>query len=110
MKVRDKAYPSGETALILRQALGIIRSWDDALTDMRIGKTTVFGHVLVPRGRLFCQRAWRPAYVWQDIKEFILKVTAASAEAKARLPPQGRPIEYDPDVPWRFQKIEAGPT
>lgn len=107
MKITERVYPSGEVAFILRQALGDMRSWDDCLADMRSGKTNVCGCVLEPVIRLFNERAWRPTYAWSDIATFIRAVSAATAEAKVRLPMQGKVITYDTAVDWRAQRIKA---
>lgn len=107
MKVTDKIYPAGETALILRNALGPIRSWNDCLTDMRLGKTDVCGFILRPVGKRHDGRSSRPVYALTAIKEFICKVWTAEPEARVNLPAQGVYVEFDPDMDWHAQKLVA---
>lgn len=84
--MKDKTYSTSETVLILRQALGTFRAWDDCLADMRRDKTSVCGFILKPACRLHDGIAWRPVYAWQDIKTFIRDVFSAAPEARVRLP------------------------
>ncbi|WP_443690475.1 hypothetical protein [Pseudomonas sp.] len=107
MKTIGRVYPAGETALLLRQALGNMRSWDDALADMRTGKTQVYGFILKPIGKIYHERVKRPVYAWEHIKDFILKITAISENAKFKQPPQGIVAEYDDATHWRHQVITA---
>ena len=110
MKVRETIYPAGETALILRDFLGAMRSWDDALADMRKGKTDVCGHVLTPAVRYHDGRAWRPMYALSAIKAFIRNVHASTTLAVAKQAPQVIVVEFDTDINWRHQKISTPPT
>jgi hypothetical protein len=110
MKLRETVYSAGETALILRDYLGAMRSWDDALADMRAGKTDVFGHVLTPAARHHDGRAWRPVYSVSAIKAFIKAVHASTKSAVVKQPPQGTVMEFDPDINWRHQKIPKAPA
>ncbi|MCC8394235.1 hypothetical protein LJ656_16680 [Paraburkholderia sp. MMS20-SJTR3] len=110
MKVKETIYPAGETALILRDFLGAMRSWDDALADMRKGKTDVCGHVLTPAVRYHDGRAWRPMYALSAIKAFIRNVHASTTLAVAKQAPQGIVMEFDTAVHWRHQKISKGPA
>lgn len=105
MKVREKLYPAGETAKILRDFIGTIRSWDDALADMRSGKTNVYGNVLIPAVLLHDGRAWRPWYALSDIKVFIKAVHASTERAVVNQEPQGIVMEFDDAINWRTQKL-----
>ena len=105
--MKDRLYPASETVLILRQALGNFRAWDDCLADMRRGRTTVCGYVLKPACKLHDGKAWRPAYAWEDIKAFVRSVFSVAEEAKARVPAQGKVVAYDASLPWWAQKIRA---
>lgn len=107
MSVIDKVFAAGETALILRQALGNIRSWDDALADMRSGKTNVHGYVLEPVGKVYHERAKRPVYAGKQIMGFILNVRSATAKAIFKQPAQGMLVEYDEAKDWRLQMIDT---
>jgi hypothetical protein len=80
---------SGRNRLILRQFLGAMRSWDDALADMRSGKTDVCGHVLTPAAKHYDGRAWRPAYALSAIKAFIRNVHASTKLAVVKQAPKG---------------------
>ncbi|CAM2189493.1 conserved hypothetical protein [Burkholderia cepacia] len=110
MKVRETIYPAGETAVILRDFLGAMRSWDDALADMRKGKTDVCGHVLTPAVRYHDGRAWRPMYALSAIKAFIRNVHASTTLAVAKQAPQGIVMEFDTGIHWRHQKIPKAPA
>lgn len=110
MKVTDKLFRAGETALILRDFLGAMRSWDDALADMRQGKTDVCGHVLTPAAKHYDGRAWRPVYALSAIKAFIRNVHASTKLAVAKQAPQGFVVEFDTDINWRHQKISSAPA
>ncbi|HDR9160680.1 MULTISPECIES: hypothetical protein [Burkholderia cepacia complex] len=110
MKVKETIYPAGETALILRDFLGAMRSWDDALADMRKGKTDVCGHVLTPAAKHYDGRAWRPVYASSAIKAFIRAVHASTTLAVAKQGPQGVVVEFDTAVHWRHQKIPKAPA
>ncbi|MBJ9926119.1 hypothetical protein QZM48_16660 [Burkholderia orbicola] len=110
MKVKETIYPAGETALILRQFLGAMRSWDDALADMRSGKTDVCGHVLTPVAKHYDGRAWRPVYALSAIKAFIRNVHASTTLAVAKQAPKGFVVEFDDAINWRHQKIPKAPA
>ncbi|HDR8926879.1 TPA: hypothetical protein QDB26_002253 [Burkholderia vietnamiensis] len=110
MKVKETIYRAGETALILRQFLGAMRSWDDALADMRSGKTDVCGHVLTPAAKHYDGRAWRPVYALSAIKAFIRNVHASTTLAVAKQGPQGFVVEFDDAINWRHQKISTTPA
>ncbi len=110
MKLRETVYSAGETALILRDYLGAMRSWDDALADMRKGKTDVCGHVLTPAARCHDGRAWRPMYAVSAIKAFIKAVHASTTLAVAKQAPQGIVMEFDDAINWRHQKITKAPA
>lgn len=110
MKVKETIYPAGETALILRDFLGAMRSWDDALADMRSDKTDVCGHVLTPAVRYHDGRAWRPMYALSAIKAFIRAVHASTTLAVAKQAPQGFVVEFDDAINWRHQKISTTPA
>ncbi|MBU9558967.1 hypothetical protein [Burkholderia multivorans] len=110
MKVKETIYPAGETAMILRDFLGAMRSWDDALADMRKGRTDVCGHVLTPAARHYDGRAWRPMYAVSEIKAFIRKVHASTTLAVAKQAPQGFVVEFDTAIHWRHQKITKAPA
>lgn len=105
MITSGKVFPAGETALILRQMLGNLRSWDDALADMRKGKTSVYGFVLKPVGTMIFERAKRPVYAAHHIREFILSVGRASGRLLSRLPPQGLHASFDESINWRHQHL-----
>ena len=105
MITTGKVFPAGETALILRQMLGNLRSWDDALADMRKGKTSVCGLVLKPVGRMVFERAKRPVYAAHHIREFVLGVARASGGLLPRLPPQGLNASFDESINWRHQHL-----
>lgn len=110
MKVREKLFPAGETAMILREFVGAMRSWDDALADMRCGKTDVCGHVLTPAVRHHDGRAWRPMYALSAIKAFIKNVHASTTLAIVKQEPQGVVMEFDDGIGWRHQKIPKAPA
>ncbi len=110
MMVTEMTYSAAETALILRQALGPIRAWDDCLADMRAGKTSVCDLVLMPAIQRLDSRAWRPSYAVSAIREFIVEVAKVMPDLKVKLPPQGQVIEYDDNISWRVQKIKTPAT
>ncbi|WP_459176850.1 hypothetical protein [Ewingella americana] len=105
MKVRDTLFRPSETALILRKLVGPMRSWDDALADMRSMKTDVFGHVLTPATQFHDGRAWRPMYALSAIKQFIKNVHASTTLAVVEQKPQGFVMEFDDSIGWRHQRI-----
>jgi len=110
MNVRDTLFRASETALILRELIGPMRSWDDALADMRSGKTDVFGHVLTPATQAHDGRAWRPMYALSAIKAFIRDVHASTTLAVVKQKPQGFVMEFDDAVGWRHQRIAKSPA
>ncbi len=86
--MRLKVYPAAEVAYVLRRELGPMRAWEDALADMRRGKTSVDGHVLLPFCQIHDGRTWRPAYSAVDVRTFIEAVRSdRPAEAKRNEPP-----------------------
>ena len=105
MKV--KMFPSSEVAYMLRLALGPMREWSDALTDMRRDKTDIDGLRLLPTCRLYDGRSWRPGYTAAAIKEFITEIRVRHPEIKAREPIRGFEVDLDPldDRSWVVRKI-----
>lgn len=102
-----KIFPASEVAYMLRQTLGPIRAWDDCLTDMRLGKTTVSDYALLPACKTHDGRLWRPGYTAADIAAFIKAVKAANPDAKPHTPHQFRMIDLDPsdERPWSMRKL-----
>jgi hypothetical protein len=106
---RAKVYPAGEVASELRRYLGPLREWSDCLSDMRIGKTTVAGHVLLPIGRVHDGRAWRPAYTAADIARFIRAVRVDVPEAESNVPARAMTVTIDrSDIrSWKARKLPS---
>lgn len=91
---QERGYNAGETAFMLRLALGPWRDWRDALTDMRIGKTSVAGHALQPTGHSQA-RGRRPIYTHSAIVEFIEAVRLSYPEAQRSTPPKAAMVILD---------------
>jgi hypothetical protein len=94
-RYQERGYNAGETAFMLRLALGPWRDWRDTLTDMRIGKTSVAGHTLQPTGHAH-ERCRRPVYTNSAIVEFIQAIRLAIPEAQRSVPPQPTIVFIDP--------------
>lgn len=105
--MKAKIFPAPEAALILREALGPLRAWDDCLSDMRRGTTKLNGFTLLPVCQTHDGRAWRPGYAGSDIADFIRSVLEATEDAKPRVPPQFKELTIDRSMHWRVQKLEA---
>jgi len=107
MKTDELVLSSGEVAALLRERLGPLRSWDDALADMRRYKTSIYGSILLPVGRIRDTRAWRPAYRAIDVIEFIKSVRAANTDAKSGIGPKAYSVEIDLDdgLFWKIRKL-----
>ena len=73
MKV--KTLSASETAYFLRAKLGDVRAWDDLLADMRRGRASYHGEVLLPVGRYSATRPPRPVYLFSEVCEFVEKVS-----------------------------------
>lgn len=73
MKV--KTLSASETAYFLRAKLGDVRAWDDLLADMRRGRTSYHGEVILPVGRYYATRHPRPVYLFSEVCEFVEKVS-----------------------------------
>lgn len=73
MKV--KTLSASETAYFLRVKLGDVRAWDDSLADMRRGKASFYGEILLPVGRYADTRHSRPVYLLSDVCEFVENVS-----------------------------------
>lgn len=101
-----KVYPPGEVAYFLRQALGPMREWSDCLADMRRGKTNVAGLQLLPVCR---ERALRPLYAAESIREFVKQVQCRCPEIETGAPLRGIEveIELDDELPWRLRKLPS---
>lgn len=94
MKV--KTLSASETAYFLRVKLGNVRAWDDLLADMRRRKATYFGETLLPVGKVSDTRHARPVYLFNDVCEFVEKVSLLC-------PPSAKPhilsvLEVDIDL------------
>ncbi|MFJ4395884.1 hypothetical protein [Pseudomonas sp. NPDC089396] len=94
MKV--KTVPASEAAYILRSKLGAVRAWDDMLADMRRGKSTYFGLVLIPYLCSHDGKGSRPYYSLVDIADFIGAVLAVAPPSPATISLQVREFEVDP--------------
>jgi hypothetical protein len=92
-RVREILYGAGETAILLRVKLGSIREWSDTLADMRRGKTTLKGLVLLPFLRARPDGCLRPFYRRQDIDAFVREVQAKGLAVPGKL--SGRLFEFD---------------
>lgn len=103
-----KAVSASEAAFICRRALGDVRHWDDALTDMRRGRTDYCGLRLTPYGKYHDGKCHRPFYLLADIKEFIDAALAANPSSRSRIPIQVHEVEIDPtDVrTWQVRKMK----
>jgi hypothetical protein len=106
---QERGYNAGETAFMLRLALGPWRDWRDTLTDMRIGKTSVAGHILQPTGHTFA-RGRRPIYTAGAIAEFIEAVRLSHPESQRSVPPQPTIVILDigDTRTWRNRTLAAG--
>jgi hypothetical protein len=106
---QERGYNAGETAFMLRLALGPWRDWRDTLTDMRIGKTSVAGHTLQPTGHTQA-RGRRPIYTASAIVEFIEAVRLSYPEAQRSVPPQPTMVILDAGDTrnWRNRTLAAG--
>ncbi|MGZ8288199.1 MAG: hypothetical protein ACXW2U_07215 [Telluria sp.] len=91
---QERGYNAGETAFMLRLALGPWRDWRDALTDMRIGKTSIVGHTLQPTGHTLA-RGRRPIYTHSAIVEFIEAIRLSCPEAQRSTPPKATMVILD---------------
>ncbi|MND54289.1 hypothetical protein D3C81_507580 [compost metagenome] len=94
MKV--KTVPASEAAYILRHKLGAVRAWDDALADMRRGKSTYYGLVLTPYLCSHDSKGTRPYYSLVEIAEFISAALALKPSSTATISLQVREFEVDP--------------
>ncbi|MQR02468.1 hypothetical protein [Glaciimonas soli] len=110
--MKTKVYPPAEVAHILRQLLGPIRAWGNALQDMRRGKTDICGCVLLPACRIRDARAWRPYYAASDIAAFVKTVRCANPEALPSVIPHFDVVEIDPADcrGWSKRKLKVIPT
>lgn len=90
---------TGDTAYLLRQALGRIRTnWSDFLADCIQGKTSLAGQTLQPIARIKLpgDRCKRPRYAPGAIRAFILAVLrAVPRPTAAERAPQLVAIEID---------------
>lgn len=90
---------TGDTAYLLRQALGRIRTnWSDFLSDCIQGKTSLAGQTLQPiaRVQLPGDRCRRPRYTIGAVKNFIRAVLSAMPRpAAAERAPQLVAIDID---------------
>lgn len=94
MKV--KTLSASETAYFLRAKLGDVRAWDDLLADMRRGRASYHGEVLLPVGKYSATRPPRPIYLFSEVCEFVEKASRLS-------PPPAKPhmlsmLEVDIDL------------
>jgi len=105
-----RLLPAGDVAYVLRQALGphIRGEWSDCLADMRLGKTSISGLVLLPVCRAHDGKAYRPFYRWEDVAEFIRAVSKLRSDAAARVPLQFKTAELDlaDGRHWKVRKIK----
>jgi Rad3-related DNA helicase len=110
--LKTKIISAPEVAYLLRRELGPIRSWDDALADMRRGKTDVNGFTLKPACRVRDGRAWRPMYRGFEVAEFIKAVRATNSDARRDAPPQIKVAIFDPadHREWKARKLTTAAT
>jgi len=96
-----------ETATILRRKLGAVRAWEDALADMRRGRTSYLGLKLLPYGRLHDGTCHRPYYMLTDIRQFIANALALSTPKFEELRIQRIERDIDPlDAShWTVRKL-----
>ncbi|ELY5242403.1 hypothetical protein SM868_003982 [Yersinia enterocolitica] len=73
MKVN--AISASETAYYLRYKLGDVRAWDHLLADMRRGRASYHGEILLPVGRYSATRHPRPIYLFSEVCEFVEKAS-----------------------------------
>ncbi|WP_051971307.1 hypothetical protein [Massilia sp. 9096] len=76
--MKFNVIPAPEVAYKLRMELGPDRAWEDALADMRRGKTKVQGCTLLPKCMGKHRGAWRPMYAVPDVEAFIEAVRKAT--------------------------------
>ncbi|VVP89054.1 hypothetical protein [Pseudomonas fluorescens] len=88
MKV--KTVSASETAYILRSKLGAVRAFDDLLADMRRGRSTYFGLVLVPFLCSHDGKGTRPYYSLSEINDFVRAALRVAPSSTAMVPIQVR--------------------
>lgn len=97
-----------DAAYMIRRTLGPIRAWEDLLSDMRQGKNTFHGLVLLPCGT---DRSRRPTYYIGDIREFLrdaIAIEKPQPNAATSLASTGF-VEFDPTsnrLLWRTRVLK----
>jgi hypothetical protein len=106
--MKATVLPAGETAYLLRRALGPICEWSDCLSDMRRGIRDLEGLVLLPSGRCHDGRKYRPVYSHASIRDFIFAVSDRRKGMNVDAPLQGFQVELDPTdtCSWKVRTLE----
>lgn len=97
-----------DTAYMLRHKMGPICAWEDLLADMRRGKNTFHGLILLPCGR---DERRRPIYFIGDIRQFLrdaIAIEKPQPNAATRLASTGF-VEFDPTLNrslWRTRVLK----
>lgn len=93
-----------EAAVILRAALGSIRSWGAFLADNIRGKQHIHELTLMPVGKKKIGRSWRPLYAREEIMRFVADVLAVEPTAgKARIAVFR--VTIDTSKGWRENRV-----
>lgn len=105
--MKIKVIPAPEVACLLRRELGPMRNWDDNLADMRRGKVTIQGSILLPHCMGRHANGWRPMYAIPDVVDFIKAVRAAVPGAARNVPYQVKTAYIDPSDtrPWYKRQV-----
>jgi hypothetical protein len=98
---------SAEVAFWLRIRLGSICAWDSLLADMRRGRASLQGHVLLPHGRVRAGGSVRPFYLTSDVQDFVAKVAATGTPLLSELTLQTQRLEINKADPhhWTQRRL-----
>lgn len=97
----------GDVAYVLRQRLGPVQAWEDLLADMRQGKRSFHGLLLLPFG---VSASSRPLYLPRHVRQFIHDASDISPPpanaAKALTPTYLTEVDMTLDCEgWRYRKL-----